>query len=396
MTPSTETIRAYWGLDPSVEFLNHGSFGACPKPVLAVQSEYRARLEAEPVRFLVREVPPLLDAARAALGVFLGADFESLAWIQNATTGVNIVLRSLRFSPGDEILVSDQEYNACRNIVDYVAETSGARAVVVKIPFPLDSPDQVFDAVMAALTPRTRFVLIDHITSQTGLVFPIERIVRAVRERGIDVMVDGAHAPGMVPLRIDELGAPFYTGNCHKWMCTPKGSAFLYVDRRRQKEIRPLVVSHGANERLTTRSRFRAEFEWMGTGDPTPFLCVPEAIRFLGGLLPGGWDALRSSNRDLALAARRLIAAATGIPSPAPDSMIGSLAAFRIPDMSAAEMKAPQSIDPFQDALFARGFELPVNVWPAPPVRYARIAAQIYNSLDQYERLARVLRELRG
>jgi len=383
-------LRRHWNLDPAVAFLNHGSFGACPEPVLAKQVEWMRRLEREPVLFLHREIEGHLDAARAALANFVGAAPDDLAFVPNATAGVNTVLRSLELAPGDELLTTDQEYNASRNALDFAAERAGAKVVVAAIPFPIASPEVVVERVLAKATARTRLALVDHVSSPTGLVFPIESIVRALQERGIDTLVDGAHGPGQLPLALDRLGAAYYTGNCHKWMCTPKGSALLHVRRDRQAGIRPLPISHGANSRRTDRSRFRLEFDWPGTFDPSPWLVIPDAIAFLGSLQPGGWEELRRRNHELALHGRARLVDALKIPAPCPESMVGSLAAVPLPDAKGSP--SPLEGDPLQAALFDRHrIEVPLPAWPAPPKRLLRIAAQAYNRPEEYDRLARVL-----
>jgi isopenicillin-N epimerase len=386
---------ALWALDPGIDFLNHGSFGACPREVLDAQARLRARLEAEPVRFFVREAEAMLDAARAALGAFVGADADDLAFVPNATTGVNAVLRSLRFAPGDELVTTDHAYGACRNALDFVAERAGARVVVAAVPFPLAGPGEVVDAVLARVGPRTRLALLDHVTSPTGLVFPIAELVRALEGRGVSVLVDGAHAPGMLPLDVAALGASYYTGNCHKWMCAPKGAGFLWVRRDRQAEVRPLSVSHGATSPRRDVSRFRVEFDWTGTDDPTPYLCVPEAIRVVGALVPGGHPALMEESRRKAIAARCLLCEALGVAPPCPESMMGSLAAVPLPDARTRPV-APLFLDPLQDALFARGVEVPIVSWPGWPKRLVRISAAPYNTPAQFERLGALLAELAG
>jgi isopenicillin-N epimerase len=390
--PAGTDLARHWTLDPQIAFLNHGSFGACPKRVLEVQQELRARMEREPVLFLSRQLEPLLDEARGALAEFVGADPDDLALVPNATAGVNTVVRSLRLGRGDEVLTTDHAYNACRNALRAL-EPSGVRVVTAAVPWPGTRQQAVIDAVLGAVTSRTRLALIDHVTSPTGLVFPVERLVRALAERGVDTLVDGAHAPGMLPLDVRGMGAAYYTGNCHKWLCTPKGSGFLHVRRDRQERMLPLAVSHGFNSTRTDRSRFRLLFDWAGTTDPTPYLCVPEAIRFLGTLVPGGWPALMQRNRELALAGRSLLCDALSIPEPAPAEMIGTLAAVPLPDSEGPPPAANSLYDPLQRAMFDRHrVEVPIFVFPQHPRRLVRISAQLYNSRGQIELLARALR----
>jgi isopenicillin-N epimerase len=386
-------FAVHFGLDPEVVFLNHGSFGACPRAVLDVQREFQRRLERQPVLFLHRELEALLDPARAELAQFVGCDADDLAFVPNATTGVNTVLRSLEFAPGDELLTTDHEYNACRNVLDHVAAKSRAKVTVAPIAFPLRDPQQVVDAVLAAVTARTRLLLIDHVTSPTGMVLPVEKIVPALAARGIDTLVDGAHGPGMLPLDLRRLGAAYYTGNCHKWLCTPKGSALLYVRADRQAAIRPLTISHGANSPRLDRSRFRLEFDFGGTSDVSPFLCVPAALRFLGALLPGGIATLQQHNRALALQGRRALAGALAVAPPVPESMIGSLAAVPLPPTDAPGV-GPHGLDPLQVWLWQRHrIEVPIVRWAQPKLRLVRIAAQVYNAAGQYELLAQALVE---
>jgi isopenicillin-N epimerase len=387
----TSSLRGHWDLDPAITFLNHGSFGACPRVVLDAQSAIRARLEREPVRFMVRELEPLWDAARTALARFVGASAEGLAFVPNATTGVNAVLRSLVFEPGDELLTTSHEYNACRNALEFVAARAGAKVVVADIPFPIDHEDQVVDAILSLVTPRTRLFLVDHVTSPTALVMPVARLAGDMARRGVEVLVDGAHAPGMIPLEVEATGATYYTGNCHKWICAPKGAAFLWVAENRRGEIRPTVISHGANSPRVDRSRFHLEFDWQGTFDPSPMLAVPEAMRFVESLHPDGWAGVMRHNRELALAGRAVLCQALGIDPPAPESMIGSIASVPLPDGSS---EAAPSLygDPIQDRLlFECGIEVPVVPWPAPPNRLLRISAQLYNEAGEYRRLAREL-----
>ena len=393
MTDDDNQWADLWPLDPAVAFLNHGSYGACPHEILRHQAELRAEMEAEPVRFLGRDLDDRLDVARARLAAFVGADADDLAFVSNATGGVNAVLRSLRFEPGDELLTTDHAYQACRNTLDFVAERTGARVVTVTLPFPVTSPQAIVDTVLAGATARTRLALLDHITSPTALVLPIERLVAALAARGIDTVVDGAHAPGMLPLDLRAIGAAYYSGNCHKWLCTPKGSAFLWVRRDRQAAIHPLTISHGAKGERAGRSRFRLEFDWTGTQDPTAWLTVPMAIDYLAGLVPGGWPALMARNRALALEARRLLCEAVGTPPPCPEEMIGSIASVSLPDNRTVE-KGWRVRDPLQGRLFEGwGIEVPIMRWPTPPRRLIRVSAQLYNRRSQYARLADALRK---
>jgi isopenicillin-N epimerase len=382
----------HWTLEPGLAFLNHGSFGACPRPVLEQQQRLRDELERQPVEFFVRRLPARLDAARRRLAAFLGTDPESLAAIPNATTGVNAVLRSLDLGPDDELLTTDHEYNACRNALDFVAERSGARVVTVQVPFPCDSPDRVLDVVLRGSTSRTRLALIDHVTSPTGMILPASELIRELDRRGIDTLIDGAHGPGMLELSLDGLGSAYYVGNCHKWICAPKGAAFLHARADRRDWVRPLTVSHGANTPRPGRSRFHDEFDWMGTDDPTAFLSVPVAIEFMASLVPGGWPEIRERNRKLVLRARDLLATMLEVGPPCPDEMIGSLASLPLPDGSPDPPESALYADPLQDILLREhGIEVPVVPWPGPPRRLIRVSAQLYNDFEQYERLCTAL-----
>ena len=396
----------FWPLDPEITYLNHGAFGSCSWPVLQQQSEWRTRMERHPIKFMDAELEGHLDRARAALAALVGAEPDDLAFVPNATTGVNTVVRSLDFKRRRR----DPDH---RPRVQRVPQLDALRGVGPRCqgrgrqrPLAAAHADEVTQALLACVSDRTRLAVISHVTSPTGLVFPIGDIVSALNERGIDTLVDGAHAPGMVALDIGTLNAAYYTGNAHKWLCTPKGSAFLHARRDRQQHIRPLVISHGTNSPRADRSRFRLEFDWGGTGDPTPYLSIPAALEFMGGLLPGGWSELQAVNRSRALAGRRRLLAALGTESPlAPDDMIATLAAVELPaTMSPSPAGAhvgqdeTYALDPLHDALFDEDrIEVPVYPWPhtpgdrAPRRRLLRVSAQIYNDESDYERLAAAL-----
>jgi isopenicillin-N epimerase len=375
----------HWGLDPSITYLNHGSYGACPSAVLAQQTALRLEMERELVDFMNGTLPVRLEAARQPLASFLGADPTDLVFVTNATMGVNAVLRSLPFGPDDELLVTSHTYNACRMTVNYVAARCGVRIVVAELPFPCRHEDDIVAAVLACASPRTRLALLDHVTSPTALVLPLARLVRELQSRGIDTLVDGAHAPGMVPVALNELGAAYYTGNAHKWMCAPKGAAFLHVRQDRQAALHPTVISHGYDR------GFQAEFDWTGTCDPTAWLCIPEAIRFIAGLLPGGWPEVMATNRALVLRARRLLFDSLGVEAPCPDAMIGTMATIPLPAFAAGSIGASLDADGLHDWFRRRG----VEVWFHPhPFPICRISAQLYNSYSQYELLAGMLEEV--
>jgi isopenicillin-N epimerase len=386
-------MKENWLLDPTIAFLNHGSFGATPKLVLAKQSEWRERMEREPVLFLARQIDELLEEVRQALAAFLNADPNGIALVNNATAGINAVLRSLDLDQHDELLVTNHEYNASRNTLDFAAALAGSKVVVVDIPFPIASPDLVVERVLEKVNDRTRLLLIDHVTSQTGLVFPVERIVAELNARGVDTLIDGAHAPGMLALDLRAINAAYYTGNLHKWVCAPKGAAFLYVRENRRATVRPTSISHGATSDRRDRSRYLLEFDWTGTDDPTALLSAPESLRVMASLAGGGWPEIRRRNRALALQARDILIDALQIEKPAPDEMIGSLAAVPIPDSPYATHSLFGN-DPIQDVLFDKyRIEVPVMLWPRGPKRVLRVSAQLYNETAEYERLAGALRD---
>lgn len=378
-----------WDLDPGVVFLNHGSFGAVPRPVRDRQQALRDRMERQPVQFLTRDLEAMRDTAREAMARFVGADVAGVVFVPNATTGVATVVGSLDLRPGDEIVVTDHGYNAVRNQVDEAAGRSGAIVRVASFPF-ATTPEKVVAAVVAAVGERTRLVIVDHATSPTALVLPVAEITAELEPRGVPVLVDGAHGPGMVPVDVAAIGASYYTGNGHKWMCAPRGAAFLWTRPDRRDGLRPTVISHGWNTPRPDRSRYHLLFDWIGTTDPTAPLCLPAAIDAIAGLAPGGWAAHRDANRDLALQGRDLVAGAVGAGPLPPAEMIGSMAT--IPLGRSPDPAPPPFADPLNLRLLqGYGIEVPVVTWPAPPHRMLRISAQAYNTIDDYERLAEAL-----
>jgi isopenicillin-N epimerase len=293
--------------------------------------------------------------------------------------------------PGDELLTTDHVYNSCRNILDHVAARTGSKVVIAPVPFPLESSDQVVAAVMDRVTARTRFALIDHVTSPTGLVLPAATIVRLLEDREIAVMVDGAHSPGMIPLEIEMMGASFYAGNCHKWLCGAPGSAFLWVRPDHVGDVTPAVISHGANDPRTDRPRLHLLFDYPGTIDPSPYLTVPVAIEFLRALHPDGLNGVMATNRALALKARSLLCETVGTPPAAPNDMIGSLAAVTLPPGQGE--RPPGFVDPLSRTFRQKwNIQVPVFIWPEWPSRNVRVSAAPYNRMEEYGALSEALK----
>ncbi len=383
----------HWQLDPGAVFINHGSFGATPIPVMERQWELRQRMERQPLLFLDRELEGLLDEVRGCLGEFLGARAEDLVFVPNATTAVNAVFNSTALRDGDEVLLSEHAYNACYNVVIEACRRSGARPVLVPTPFPGSNEDAVVGRWLGAVTQRTRLAMLDHITSPTALVMPVERLVGPMREMGVVVLVDGAHAPGQLPLNLDLIGADFYTGNCHKWLCAPKGAAFLHVRGEHQGAIRPPVISHGANSSRRDRSRFHLEFDWPGTWDPTAILSIPTALAFLKSLMSHEERMVR--NHDLVLRGRQMLLELFEAPAPCPEGMLGSMAAVPLPPWVRREGDGGR-FDPLALWLWQEHrIEVPVIKHSGVSGRLIRISAQLYNSADDYAALSEALAELR-
>jgi len=381
-----------WALEPGNRHLNHGSFGAVLDEVLDIQSKWRARFEANPSWFVFRELQPAMDRAREALAEFVGADPARVAPVRNATTGIASVVRSIEptLRPGDQVLTTAHDYNAVRQILRFSAERTGAEVVVSKVPFPIEDPTMVTEAVLAAVGPRTKLAVIDHVTSPTSLVFPIADIVSAL-EPGIPVLVDGAHGPGQVPLSVDELGASWYAGNLHKWVCAPKGAAFLHTRADRIEMTVPAVISHGYNAVVDgPEARYRLLFDWLGTDDFSSWAVLPDVLRLVGGLESGGWEGVIKRNHDLVLEGRRILAESLQTGFPAPESMLGSMASLILPDRAGPDPGG--DLSPLTDELFDGGLMALVMNWPRWPNQLLRVSAHLYNTPDDYTVLAEALR----
>ena len=380
-----------WLLDPDITFLNHGSLGSCPAPVMDAQARWRRELERQPIQFLLRDLSGRMAGVRSSLGQLVGCEPDDLALMPNAESCINAVLRSLEIRDGDELLATTHDYNACLNSLDFVAGRSGGRVVRAPIPFPVSDPSEVTASILAHVTPRTRLAMLSHVTSATGLIFPMQEIVGELESRGVEVIVDGAHAPGQVEVDLRRLGASYYAGNCHKWLCCPKGTGFLHVRRDRQPSIHPLIISHGLNDPRTDITAFRKEFDWQGVTDPSGFLAIPTAIEFLGGLVPGGIPGLAARNHGLALSFQEALSPILRVEPPAPASMVGSMAAFPV-DHLAPDAESRQRLE-----LMLREehhIEIPLIRWrPAPDKERwtLRVSCQIYNDESDIDTLARAL-----
>ena len=377
------SLRDLFLLGEDVVFLNHGSFGACPKPVFEAYQRWQRELEREPVEFLGRRHNGLLAEARSALAQYLGAEQDDLVFVTNATTGMNLVARSVPLRAGDEVVSTDHEYGAVDRMWRFLCQKAGASYARAPVPVPVGSAEEVVEAVWSRVTPRTRVLSLSHITSPTAILFPIVELVRRAREAGITTLVDGAHAPGQVPLDLPSLGADFYTGNCHKWMMAPKGAGFLYARRERQGMLEPLVLSWGLEPEKLGPSRFVDLHEWQGTRDIAAFLSVPEAIRFMRD---HDWDHVREGCHNLVRHARSAVSELTGLPPLTPDSAgwYVQMAAFPLPAVSA---------EAFQKRLFDEfRVEIPVTPWNGRAL--LRISIQGYNTQEDVDRLVTALRAL--
>jgi isopenicillin-N epimerase len=393
--PSYSEHIKHWALDQEIVFLNHGSFGATPKAITEKQIALLRRFEAEPIRFMVREMYDLYYSSLGKLAKFVGAKESNLVFLKNTTAGVNTILHSLKFDAGDEILIHSHAYGACVNTIKFYAEKNNVKVNCADIPFPIKSPDEVVEGFVKALTPKTKLVLLDHITSPTGIIFPVEQLTKIMREKNIEVLIDGAHAPGQLHLELDKLGADYYVGNCHKWICSPKGSALLHVREDKQKKILPMQISHNFDVPVAEEKKWQSQFFWPGTDDYTSYCLVGESIEYFENNFDGGWNAIRKYNRELTLKARKHIAGKVGTALPAPDEMIANLATIYL-----GEAEVPpygfNYISPLQEKLFSEyKIEVPCIFYNrAQPRQWVRITTQLYNSMEQSEYLADALSNL--
>jgi isopenicillin-N epimerase len=366
-------------LPREISFLNHGSYGARPRPVFEEYQRWQRELEAQPVEFLGRRHDALLTAAREPLAQYIGTQRDNLIWVPNTTQGINIIARSLDLKPGDEILGTNHEYGAVDRTWRYICGLRGATYRIQPIPTPMTTPEVMIEALWAGVTERTRVIVVSHITSPTALIFPVAAIARRAREAGILTVIDGAHAPGQLDLNVEEIGADFYTGNCHKWLCAPPGAGFLYARPEVQALLQPLIVSWGWESRNPSGNDFQDYFGWVGTHDPAAYLSVPAAIAFQR---EHDWTSVRAASSALAAEARQRIAALTNLEQIAPESpeWLGQMRAMPLP------IDSPERMDEIKRRLWAEyQVEIPLSFWNGHYL--TRISVTAYNSPRDVDRL---------
>jgi isopenicillin-N epimerase len=370
-------VRGLWALDPDVAHCNHGSFGAVPGPVVAVQDAFRAQMIANPMRWFDRDLPRLVAEARTEVAGFLGADPEQLAFVSNVSAGVSAVVQSLRLDVGDEVLSTDHIYGAVSSALDRLSARTGATRVVAEVPVEC-SDDEIVDIFAEHCSDRTRLILVDHVTSVTAKRFPIERLARLAHERGALILVDAAHAPGMLPVDVSKIGADFWVGNLHKWACAPPGTGVVWVSPEWQEQMLSLVVSWGEDE------GFPNSFDRVGTDDLSAWLAAPSALRLLGSL---GWDRVREYNEALVCWAQSTVADVFGTPSHELRHDAGvSMAVVPLPHPA-----GPEEAEALKEQLASVGVETSMPCWKGRAT--VRLSAHVYNRPSDYERLAAAARD---
>ncbi len=343
------------------------------------------------MRFFMIELERLLDEARQSIVKLIGGDPASLGFVPNSTIGVASILHSLNLKPGDEIVVNSHEYMSAINELSRLEKTRGIKVHLATVPFPIAGPDEAYEAVMKHVSATTKLVIVSHITSPTALIMPIERIVESCGSLGVLTLIDGAHAPGQIQLDVEAIGASYYVGNFHKWVSSPRGAGFIYTH---DKTIEPLALSSRAHYDRNDRDAFRCLFDYVGTNDYSAVLSVAESIAFHEDLVPGGFPAIMEQNHALVLRGREVVCQALNTEPAAPDSMIACMASFVLCEAGAGQDDAEYE-DSLQDALVREyGVQVPVMQIQSPPARFLRISAHLYNSIEQYEYLARALGEL--
>lgn len=371
-------------LNSDIIYLNHGSFGACPKPVFEVYQSWQRELEYQPVEFLERRAAERMAVSRKVLADYLKVNAEDIVYFTNPTTAANMIARSLDLQPGDEILATDHEYGAMDRTWRFISLKTGAKYRRQTIQLPIFNQTEFIESLFKGLSPRTKILFISHITSSTGLIFPVKEICELARQAGLFSIIDGAHAPGQIQLDLSDIGADVYIGACHKWLCAPKGAAFLYARREFQSRLEPLVVSWGYESEKPSDSQFIDYHEWQGTRDLAAFLAVPAAIQYQA---EHDWHTIRSRCHDLASQTRQQMNQITGMESICPDSPVwfGQMASIRLPPEVDTSWLKLRLYDEFH-------IEVPVICWQNQPMM--RVSFQAYNDHSDAEALMEALQKL--
>ncbi len=376
-------LKNQFMLDPEIIFLNHGSFGACAKPVYENLLQWQQKLEKEPVKFFEDTIWDALQASRKALGDYIGCSHDDLVYFPNPTTAVNTVARSLKLKPDDEVLSTNHIYGALDRSWKYICKEKNARFIKADIPFPLHSEDEFLKRFFGYVTDHTKVIFLSHITSMTAMKFPVEKVVTFAKKNNILSIIDGAHVPGHIPLNIRKLDADMYTGACHKWMCTPKGVSFLYVKKELQEDVHPLVVSWGWESERPGKSKFLDWHEWQGTRDMSAFLTVPVAVKFLKEY---NWPEVAVRCRESVVKFRKKFIEHLNIEPPCPDEWLGQMASIPLPPLDAVAFKK-QLLETYR-------IQVPVCEWEGQT--YLRYSFQAYNSEEELEKLLSAVNELLG
>ena len=373
--------RSHWSFEEGCTYLNHAAFGAVPNAVREAANEWRRRVDAQPSRFMEEELTPLLRRTADTVGSYLGADGKDIVFLDNSTTAINAVLRSLVLMPGDDVLTTSHIFPAVMRTLEFVCDRADARLLQAWLPYPIVDPEQALDAIADAITPRTRLVVIDQITSKTALVMPLNAIIEECNDRGIPVLVDGAHGPGMVPTGIGRLGATWYAANTHKWLGAPRGSAILWTMPDRQHLVRPTTISHFVADGYTQA------FDWPGTKDFSAYLSIPAAMTFRSEF---GEENIQTYCRDLAIASARTLASALGTERGQPNSMTAFMSTVALPPEAGPAKPAT--------ALALRRklrdeFGVEVDIQALEDRLWVRISSYIYNTIDDVETLIDALKK---
>jgi isopenicillin-N epimerase len=401
--PEPSSYASHWMLDPRIVFLNQGSYGACPREVFDARVRQLEAAEAEPIDFLMHEAWRLLDRSREKLGALVNAPTADMVFVPNVTVAFATIMNNLKLEPGDEVLANTHEYPACLAILERATAAAGAKLIKPELPFPVGSEDEIVERLVEHVSDRTRYCLVSHVTSPSAMILPVRRIVSEMKSRGVETIVDGAHAPGFCPVDVEAIGPAFYIANCHKWLCSPRASGFMYVRGDLQAGFRPLALSVFTDGPREGRSFFHTEFDYVGTSDQSAAACVADAIEAVPGFIDGDWEAVRARNHNEIVYARKIICDLIGVEAPVPESMLGSMATIPLPEHEPGRAlslaaRPTRYHDALQDRLLSL-YSIQVPIWPVArggglaPKRFVRISCHLYNSAEQYVYLAEALAE---